>query len=372
MKTIESEVVVIGGGIVGCASAYYLAQRHVSVVLLERSVIGGEGSGRNGGGVRQQCRDLRELPLAIASVKLWECLEDELGFDIEYRQGGNIRLAATDDRMEELTTLNEQELTAGLEVELWDRTRLRECAPYLADLFVGAKYCATDGVANPILATKALGWAAERAGARLMVHTEASEIRLRSGRVSSVLTRGVNGEVEIGASTVINAAGPWAAPISRTVSVDLPLRPVRAILVTTEPLPPLFTEFISSHDVGIYTRPTHDGSIHVGTVGVREYTFEKSIPIWALRHLARIGQMIPALENVNFVRAWAGSLAMAPDGVPILGPADGIDGYILATGFSGHGFCLGPIVGLLLSELVVDGKPSLSLDEFRLSRFDVS
>ena len=80
--------------------------------------------------------------------------------------------------------------------------------------------------------------------------------------------------------------------------------------------------------------------------------------------------MIPALENVHFLRAWAGSLAMTPDGVPILGPADGIDGYILATGFSGHGFCLGPIVGQLLSELVVDGKPSLSLDEFRLSRFD--
>jgi sarcosine oxidase subunit beta len=371
MKTIESEVVIIGGGIVGCASAYYLTQRGVSVVLLERSVIGGEGSGRNGGGVRQQCRDQRELPLAMASVKLWECLENELGFDVEYQQGGNIRLAATEKRMEGLTTLGEQELAAGLEIEVWNRTQLRERAPYLADLFIGAKYCATDGVANPILATKAFGWAAERAGAHIMVHTEATEIRLQSGHVSSVLAHGANGGVEIGTSTVINAAGLWAAHISRTVGVDLPLRPVRAILVTTEPLPPLFTEFISSHDVGIYTRPTHSGSIHVGTVGVREYTFEKSIPIWALRHLARIGQMIPTLENVNFLRAWAGSLAMTPDGFPILGPTDGIDGYILATGFSGHGFCLGPIVGQLLSELVVDGKPSLSLDEFRLARFNV-
>jgi sarcosine oxidase subunit beta len=371
MKTIESEVVVIGGGIVGCACAYYLAQRGVSVVLLERSVIGSEGSGRNGGGVRQQCRDRRELPLAMASVKLWEHLEDEMGFDTEYKQGGNIRLAATEERMEDLMTLGEQELAMGLEVEVWDRTQLRERAPYLADLFIGAKYCATDGVANPILATKAFGWAAERAGARLMMHTEATQIGLQSGRISSVLTRGVNGELEIGTPTVINAAGLWAAPISRTVGVDLPLRPVRAILVTTEPLPPLFTEFISSHDVGIYTRPTRSGSIHVGTVGVREYTIEKSIPIWALRHLARIGQMIPALEDVNFLRVWAGSLAMAPDGVPILGPADGMDGYILATGFSGHGFCLGPIAGQLLSELVVDGKPSLSLDEFRLSRFDI-
>jgi sarcosine oxidase subunit beta len=204
-----------------------------------------------------------------------------------------------------------------------------------------------------------------------MVHTEVTEIRLQSGRVSSVLARGANGEVEIGTSTVINAAGLWATSISRTVNVDLPLRPMRAILVTTEPLPPLFTEFISSHDVGIYTRPTRSGSIHVGTVGVREYTFEKSIPIWAAKHLARIGQMIPALENVHFLRAWAGSLAMTPDGVPILGLVDGVDGYILATGFSGHGFCLGPIVGQLLSELVVDGKPSLPLGEFRLSRFDI-
>jgi sarcosine oxidase subunit beta len=370
MKTIESEVVIIGGGIVGCASAYYLTQRGVSVVLLERSVIGGESSGRNGGGVRQQCRDLRELPLAMASVSLWKDLKNELGFDIEYRQGGNIRLAATKERMEKLTTLGEQELAAGLQIEVWDRTQIRERAPYLANLFIGAKYCATDGVANPILATKAFGWAAEQAGARLMVHTEATEVRLQSGHVSSVLARGANGGVEIGTSTVINAAGLWAAYISRTVGIDLPLRPVRAILVTTEPLPPLFTEFISSHDVGIYTRPTRRGNVHVGTVGVREYTSEKSIPIWALRHLARIGQMIPALENVNFLRAWAGSLAMTPDGLPILGPADGIDGYILATGFSGHGFCLGPIVGQLLSELIVDGKPSLSLDEFHLARFN--
>jgi len=371
MKTTEAEVVIIGGGIVGCASAYYLAQRGVSVVLLERSVIGAEGSGRNGGGVRQQCRDPRELPLAMASVKLWERLKDELGFDIEYRQGGNIRLAATEERMDELTAQAEQELAAGLEVEVWDRAQLRERAPYLADIFIGAKYCATDGIANPILATKAFGWAAERAGARLMVHTEAVEIRLRSGRIWSVLARRADGEeVEIGTSTVINAAGPWASHISRTVGVDLPLRPVRSILATTEPLPPLFTEFLSSHDVGIYARPTRNGNIHVGAVGIaQEYTFEKSIPSWGLKHLARIGHMIPVLKNVNFLRAWAGSLTMTPDGVPILGPVDGIEGYIVATGFSGHGFCLGPIVGKLLTELILEGKPSLPLDEFRLSRF---
>ncbi len=173
LRKLGAEVVVVGGGIVGCAAAYYLAGRGKKVVLLEKSVIGGEASGRNGGGVRAQCRDRRERPLAIASIKLWVGLEKELGFDVEYNQGGNIRMATSEERMAMLRREGEEELADGLTIEMWDRDELRRRAPYLSDVFIGAKYCPIDGTANPLLAPRAFGRAAKRAGVALLTQTEA-------------------------------------------------------------------------------------------------------------------------------------------------------------------------------------------------------
>ncbi len=369
-RRIGAEVVVIGGGIVGCASAYYLAQRGIKVVLLEKATIGGEASGRNGGGVRQQCRDRRERPFAMASVKLWEGLQAELGFDIEYVQGGNIRMATNEARMESLRRESVEELEDGLQVELWDRDALRRRAPYLGEVFIGAKYCATDGTANPILATKAFGWAAQRLGATILTRTEAVSIGIEGARVTSVTGRNQDGEIIVEAPWVINAAGPWSAALSRAIGVEIPVEPARSVIAITQRVSPLFRGFISSHDLGVYARQAREGQVHVGGTNMPAHTFDQRVPADVLEHLARGAvQMIPALRGVNFLRSWAGTLEMTPDKVPILGPVDSVRGYILATGFSGHGFCLGPIAGKLISELIVDGAPSLSLHEFRLARF---
>ena len=189
-RKIGAQVAVLGGGIMGCASAYYLARRGVKVVLLEKSDIGREASGHNSGGVRQQCRDPQERPLAMASVKLWEQLDEELCFDTEYFQGGNIRMAINEERMDALRREGEEELAAGLPIEIWDHDELQRRAPYLNDVFVGAKYCRTDGHANPLIAARAFGWAAERAGATLLTHTEACDISIQGGRVTAVIGRG--------------------------------------------------------------------------------------------------------------------------------------------------------------------------------------
>lgn len=370
-RRIGAEAIVIGGGIVGCASAYYLARRGVKVALLEKATIGGEASGRNGGGVRQQCRDRRERPFAMASVRLWEGLQAELGFDIEYVQGGNIRMATNAARMEALRREGMEELEDGLLVELWDRDELRRRAPYLGEVFIGAKYCATDGTANPILATKAFGWAAQRLGATILTRTEVVSIGVEGGRVASVTGRDQEGEIIIEAPWVINAAGPCSAALSRAIGVEVPVEPARSVIAITQRMPSLFQTFISSHDLGVYARQAREGHVHIGGTSVPTRTFDQRVPVDVLEHLARgAAEMIPALCRANFLRSWAGTLEMTPDKVPILGPADSVKGYILATGFSGHGFCLGPIAGKLVSELVVDGAPSLSLHAVRLSRFE--
>ncbi len=368
-RIVEAPAVIVGGGIMGCAIAYYLARQGVQALLLEKSVIGAEASGRNAGGVRAQCRDRRERLLAMASIKLWEGLESELGFDMEYVQGGNIRLATNEERMAQLAAEAEEELADGLMVEVWDREQLRRRAPYLSDIFIGAKYCATDGIANPILATWSFALAAKQSGATLLAHTEAVGVEIQEGQVTSVLARRREEDLAIKTPLLIYAGGAWAAQLSQTLGIEIPLEPARTVIGVTQPMPFILREFVSSHDLRVYVRPARKGHIHVGAVANTARTFEKDLPLDALAHLSRGVLMVPALRKTNFLRFWSGTLAMTPDRLPLLGPVDGVQGYLLAVGFSGHGFCLAPIVGKLLSELVVNGEPSLSLDELHLSRF---
>lgn len=367
---LKADVAVIGGGIVGCATAYYLARMGRKAVLLDKGVIGGEASGRNGGGVRSQCRDRRERRLAMASIELWQNLEQELGFSLEYVRGGNIRLATNEARMEALRREGEEELNDGLYVELWDQDELRRRAPYLGEVFTGAKYCPSDGHANPLLAPKAFGWAARRLGATLMPQTEALAVTMSGGRAGGVTARGRDGEIEIEAPWIVHAVGPWAPQLAGSLGLNLPVQPARAVVAVTGRQAPLFGEFISSHDLGVYARQAREGHVHIGGIGTPGSTFDQATPAnWLARLSLGLWKAIPALRGASYLRTWAGTLAMTPDKVPIIGPAEGIAGYLLATGFSGHGFCLGPIVGKLLAEWIVEGEPSLPLDDFRLARF---
>ncbi len=368
-RRTAADVVIIGGGIVGCSAAYFLAGRGARVVLLEKGVIGGEASGRNGGGVRAQCRDRFERPLAMASVKLWVEMQPDLGFETEYTQGGNIRLAVTEERMASLTREGEEELADGLMVEVWDRETLRRRAPYLADNFLGAKYCPTDGTANPLLATRAIGWAARRRGASLRTRTAAAAIDVRGGQVESVTAVDRDGELVIETPHVIHAAGAWSVPLARTIGVDLPVHPERNLIGVTQRRPRQFTEFLSSHDAGVYARQAREGHIHVGCIGSRPGFFDSQPGPLEIAPLARGVRLLPDLAGARYLRTWGGTLDMTPDRIPIIGPVDGIGGYFLAAGFSGHGFCIGPIVGRLLTEWLLDGAPSLSLDAFQYARF---
>lgn len=379
---------MLGGGIIGCSIAYNLARRGTKVILMEKSLIGCESSGCNSGGVRQQNRDSRELPLAMESVKLWENLESELDFDVEYTQGGNIMPFINEDELDFARGTCQKELEAGLEVEIWNRSDLRKRAPYIRDVFIGAKYCASDGNANPLLATRAFGWAAKKEGVTILSNTKAESIEIHDGRVISVTGVDKKGEIVIvEAPIVIHACGAWTPLLSETIGLKVPVQPLRHVILVTQRMTPFFTEYIHAElygemakpaltssinqkeQIGIGIRPARQGHVHIGGISTPD-TFDQSAPADAIEYLARgAAIMMPALRDASILRAWSRQLEYTPDRLPIIGGVDGIAGYFLAAGFSGHGFCLGPIIGKLVTELILDGEASMPLHDFRFSRF---
>lgn len=274
--------------------------------------------------------------------------------------------------MAELTAQSEEELADGLQVEMWDQDRLYRHSPFLASGFTGAKYCARDGVANPKLVAPAFAAAAERLGATICEQTEVTQIDVQDGKVVGLQAKNAEGELQIEAPLVLHAAGPWSPELGALLGVDIPITPSRTIIGMTEPMPSMFTEFISSHDAEVFARPDREGRIHIGAVAQPLRTFETCTEADVHAYLEKRTNLIPALGEANIEKVWWGTLAMTPDRQPVLGAVDGLEGYLLATGFSGHGFCLGPIIGQVMSELIIDKAPSLNLDAFQLSRFEES
>ena len=361
----EAEVVVIGGGIIGCSIGYHLAKAGRKVVLMEKEVIAYMESGRNAGGVRQQGRDLRELPMAMESIKMWQTLGEELECDTEYRRGGNLVVATNDEEAEKIRAAVAQQQALGLGLFFLSEKEAREVCPALSDSVVAASYCPTDGKANPMATTIGFGRAAARTGVRVMLHTEAIGIEVVNGEVRGVTTQ----EGTVRAPVVVNAAGPWARRIGELAGCNVPVINRRNQIMATEKLPPLFDQFISGNT--IYLSQTRSGSVVIGGSGPWERvcyeaaTTSKTI----MRYAGRSSVLAPVLKLSTVVRAWAGISGRTMDEIPIMGFVDSPKGFCNACGFSGHGFALGPVSGKLIAELILRGKPSLPLDAFHIGRF---
>ena len=216
----NAEVVIIGGGIIGCAAAYYLAKEGVSVIVLEKSDhIGNGGSSRNGGGVRQSGRDPRELPLAMYGVEhVWPTLSEELGVNVEYHKEGNLRLGKTEKHREILQGLTDRAVALGLDVRMIDGKEVREINPYLSDEITVASWCPTDGHANPLVATLGYYKRARELGALFITGEDVVEIQKIRGKARRVVTRKNVYEGE----TIILASGYESRDIAATVGIDIP------------------------------------------------------------------------------------------------------------------------------------------------------
>ncbi|MBM3308309.1 MAG: FAD-binding oxidoreductase [Candidatus Eisenbacteria bacterium] len=365
-----ADCVIVGGGVIGCALAYYLAREGMTdCLVLEASHLAAGGTGRCGGGIRQQWSTEENARFAIASVRAFEALSEELGTDIEFLQGGYLVLAYTDEDVDQFRRNVELQRSLGLDVEVLTPADVRRTiAPMLnTDGLRLATHCATDGSANPFLTTAAYANAARRLGAEIELYTPVRKLLVDGGRVRGVETdRGA-----VSAPIVVNAAGSHSVLLARTVGVELPITPYRREILVTEPLERFFDPMIISFSFGIYFRQTRHGSVIGGFADPEQPGgFDETSSLDFLVTMSKkLAHLMPALESVKVVRQWAGLYDATPDARPLLGRTDGVEGLHQANGFSGHGFMIAPAVTRSLAQSIAGKRPDIDIEPLNLRRF---
>ncbi|MFP4662639.1 MAG: NAD(P)/FAD-dependent oxidoreductase [Halanaerobiales bacterium] len=369
----KADVVIIGSGVIGNATAYYLSKAGKSVIVLEKEQnIGDGGSTRNGGGVRQSGRHAAELTLAMYAVKnQWPTLSDELGVDVEYYQEGNLRLGKNDEHMKILEGLTERATEQGLDVQMISGDEARKINPYLSDEVVGASWCPTDGHANPLLVTLSFYRKARELGAHYISGEEVIEIRKVKGRARKVVT--INGNTYEG-DKIILAAGYESRKIAQKIGIDIPMKQVLLEVLVTEPQPPMFYQMLGTAAADFYGHQSKHGSfVFGGTSGLDAYAHEDNnqptLSKTASCICRGIMRYFPCLKDLKIIRTWSGYIDDCADHIPVISHVEEVPGLIIACAFSGHGFGISPAVGLLLSEMAMDKETTLDIEAFRYDRF---
>lgn len=368
-----ADVVVIGGGIIGNATAYYLAKLGSRVIVLEGSDhIGNGGSSRNGGGVRQSGRDPRELPLVMYGIKnYWPTLSEELEVDCEYHQDGNLRLGKNEKHKQILNGLTERAVKVGLDVRMIDGDEVRQMNPYLSDEVTCASWCPTDGHANPLTTTLGYYKAARKLGVRFITGEKVVALQKVKGKLRKVITANNVYEGE----HVVLAAGLASREITATVGIDIPMQAVSLEALVTEAEPHMFDQMLGTAEADFYGHQTKHGSfVFGGSSGLEGFTrddhgLQSNYSLTASCICRGIMKYFPDLSNAKIVRTWAGWMDKCADGVPVLGKVEEVPGLIMACGFSGHGFGIAPGAASQLAELIVKGKTTVDLYDLRYDRF---
>jgi sarcosine oxidase subunit beta len=366
----RAECVIIGGGVVGTAIAYYLARAGMTdTVLVEADYLSCGATGRCGGGIRQQWSTEANTRLAIESVREFSTLEDELDADIEFLQGGYLVLAYTDEDVTQFEKNVALQQGLGLDVVTLSPDEIKErVVPQLNTEGVRmATYCPSDASANPFLTTHAYANAARRLGVEIELFTPVMSVLTEGGRVTGVETsRGT-----ISAPLVVNVAGSHSVPIAKTAGVDLPITPCRRQILVTEPLERFFHPMIISFSFGIYFRQVKHGAV-IGGFGDPDEPagFNQTSSLEFLTTMSsKLAFLMPRLRSVKVVRQWGGLYDLTPDAQPILGETDGVEGFFQASGFSGHGFMIAPKVATLVAQAVSGQEPDLDISRLNARRF---
>ena len=363
----DVDIVIVGGGIVGASCAYFLAERGAEVLLLEAGRIGREASGVNAGGVRQQARALPEMPLALESVRLWADLERRLEVPLEYERCGDLRIVESAEDAARLRAVAARERETGLALEWVDGAALRALVPSIAPGVLGGTFCPTGGQANPLRVAAAIGRRARDLGA---IVWEDCPLRALARDGEGFALDCAHGRLR--ASRVVLAAGAWTPIVAEGLGARLPISLFVPQMQATVPLPRVLGTVLLGFTRKLSMKQMRSGAVLVGG-GKRGWgdlvTRAKGLAAESMR-LGAVDavDVLPLLGRTETTRTWVGLEGLTSDEMPIIDCLE-TDRVYVAAGFCGHGFAIGPVVGRLLAEWLLDGTPSMDVSAFRLNRF---
>lgn len=371
----RAEVVIIGGGIVGSSIAWHLVEAGCNhVLVLERETQQGKGStGKSMGGVRAQFSTDVNIKMSLYSIPFYANFDERLGLPAGYRPQGYLFLATRPAHLDYLQTNQARQKALGLtSASMLTTAEIAAQFPRLrTDDVLGGAFCATDGFVDPYSAMIGFMTNACERGARLWKGAEVHEILTDSSGIREIQTsRG-----SVATRIVVNAAGAWAASVAKLVNLDLPVEPLRRMLLPTEPFAdfPHTAPMIVDMTTGFHFRPESLGFLLAWADPQETRNFDTNFdPSFVEKVLTLAADRVPCFENlaINPKRGWAGLYEMTPDHHPILGPVPEVPGFFLANGFSGHGVMHAPATGKILSDLILKGTTDLiDAEQLSLSRF---
>jgi len=414
----EADAVVIGGGIIGVFAAYYLAKTGLKVAVLEKGVVGGEQSSRNWGWCRQQNRDARELPISTKSLGLWEEFSADSGEDVGFRRCGLFYVSNNDEELAGWARWGEFARTVGVSTMMLSSEAATERAGFTGQRWRGGVFSPTDGIANPALAAPAVAKALMKLGGTVHQSCAARGIETSGGAVSAVVTE----KGTIRTRLVIMAGGAWSSSFCHQLGVRFPQAAVRQTIMAVSTAALALPDAFFSKSVSITRRgdgchtlaisgharvdPTSQflrfhrefvpmflhrwrnlspgglEGMRSGHEGMSRWRLDRPTPMESMRILdpkvdqgavrltrQRAAALVPALGSAPIVGSWAGYVDSTPDGVPVISKIPSAPGLILAAGFSGHGFGIGPGVGRLVADIATGAPPIVDPRPYSLSRF---
>ena len=401
----SADAVIVGAGIAGISAAWFLNRAGLQVAVCEKGIVAGEQSSRNWGWIRQQGRDQSELPIVMESMRLWQDIADELDTDIGYQREGSLYLCENDDELARHERFMSFAPAHGLATDYVNRKQLEKLMPDCPERWQSGLYTPDDGRAEPSIAVPAMAKALAERGVYVAENCAVEEILIGNQKVTGVLTE--HGEIKT--SAVLCAGGAWSTFLLRGCGIRLPQLTVKASVARTAAAPLKFNGNASGSQVafrrridGGYTVASSDyleifpSASHVkfikdflplirtsfGKLRLRipelkvDGDFKRQrilnpIPSAATiaRIKARLADRVPAFRDIELVQAWSGMIDALPDVVPVLDRAESIDGLYISTGFSGHGFGIGPGAGKIMANLIQNNTVAYNLHRFRLARF---